>query len=57
MSEPGKQRPIMQKATAVIDALDDLQRSVKALSVKLTPYLLPSEEEGPGKENPEEPIR
>ena len=56
MSEPSKQRPIMQKATAVIDALDDLQRSVEALSVKLTPYLLPSKEKSPEKENPEEPI-
>lgn len=56
MSEPSKQRPIIQKAAAVIDALDDLQRSVEALSVKLTPYLLPSEEKGLEKTVPEEPV-
>ena len=41
MSEVKQQRPIIERATTVLDALDDLRESIEALTIKLTPYLLP----------------
>ena len=36
-----QQKPIMEKATQILDALDDLNKSIDDLTVELTPYLLP----------------
>jgi len=43
MSEVKEQhKPTMEKATQILDALDDLDKSIDDLTVELTPYLLPT---------------
>ncbi len=50
-----QQKPIMEKATKILGALDDLNESIDNLTVELTPYLLPEPNEKCEKEVTAEP--
>ena len=54
-----QQKPIMEKATKILDALDVLNELISSLDTELTPYLLPKTDERHEKEtarNSESPI-
>ena len=50
-----QQKPIMEKATKILDELDNLNKLIDNLDGKLTPYLLPEPNEKCEKEAVAEP--